>query len=928
MSQAHPSTSSIFLKFYTIPLLLILGIFFLSACSSGSLSGGDSSLGALPKHWSKYLSVGSIGAVLNVYDEQGTMQTTQDLTIDKATGEVHSAQFKLPIGGDYRFVVVFNYQLTPNDLIPYAYADFNWLVDEFSEAVAFSENDIRYDFDSQDPSISADLSDGKIPNLDLDGDDWSNWEELRDKVNPKDSKSVPILPTISVTGQQDGSANTATLTLIAKDNAHVEELKLLDPLCGVTVLSDTQIINVDGSMTRTLVLRLDLLSIRDGQSSRGMLALTNDGVTPVQNASGTVNFNVSGTASQPYFVFVQPAINDEIEDFVAFQGIACSRYDLDLAQTRFLNPEIASFRFTSQRNPQTGDYDVESEAVDTTLLPDGLVTLQVELEDVTNKTGQGSGTFKVVNDNQIKIVSPVGRRWVFGNEQIAITLKNQSANLVVIEGNSNFSLSSSTSGGAVGVLKVGNLPEGSIIPLTFKAVLLDGSEIVRSVDFNVRNKPQIKSFAPHADTVFQGWKTNFSYKIANVDPNSLLIEGQSTAAAGQRTCSNEPSMPGITSCEGDFPVLQTKSSGNEMVDLSASRLPTAEEVCLNCVESQVYELKSGGALSYDNDIPTVNVAIDGDDEPVAPEKFVLPTNPAGKVYQMILENLWDETLQDFGEKPSGSTYILNGLEARSDYRATLQTLSGPGGNLISEIFKDVTTGDIGLVGWWRFNQDPNGPVCAGGTSGETVCDYSGRNNHGKPFGGGSYLPPSAEFLDGALGFDGVDDYVNVDNSTSLNFGSSTTLSLEIRLNPKSFSSWIFGKGSGGGHGNYSLVVGASGYIGFTFDSNSHLPMYDSNFLLNINEISHIVMSHTFGNGSLIKMKINGNNVPGFWRDSDSDPGVTGSEQPITNSDQLTFGRRTLLAQDYFEGIFDEIIIYNRVLSDMEMDEHFQHFTHN
>ncbi|MBF0491210.1 MAG: fibronectin type III domain-containing protein [Deltaproteobacteria bacterium] len=89
--------------------------------------------------------------------------------------------------------------------------------------------------------------------------------------------------------------------------------------------------------------------------------------------------------------------------------------------------------------------------------------------------------------------------------------------------------------------------------------------------------------------------------------------------------------------------------------------------------------------------------------------------------------------------------------------------------------------DDSVVGWWRFDESPTGPVCPaglggvtalGGDVGETVCDYSGKGNHGVPHGSPVWLPPvtggMAGVLGGALQFDGVDDKVTVDNSTQLN----------------------------------------------------------------------------------------------------------------------------------------------------------------
>ncbi len=756
-----------------VPLILCLA---LARCGGGS-SLENSTLGSVPDSWGKYLTPGGITATLDVYGSDGALATHVDLIVDMEQGTVSAPQFKIPIGDTYRFIIIFNYAVSASEAIPYAYVDFTWLVDEFSEEVTFSENDIRYGYDAQDPLVSASLSEGKIPNLDLDGDGWTNWEELRDKVNPKSPTSVPIVPTVEVRGQQDGTATTATVVVTARDNAHVEDLRLVDPLCGVTVISDTLVNNVDGSVTRTLTLRLDLLSV--SKNPRTLQGLADDGVTPAQNANHTLNFTVVGSASQPYFVFTDPEENGEVEGDAVFRGIACSRAEIDVGSVRFANQEISSASWTGQRTP-SGDFEMTSEAVNTTLLPDGLVTLRVEVQDSNGKTGQGSRVFSVVNDSQIKLVSPVGRRWVFGNEQIAVIVKNlPDSNLVVIEGNANFSLTSSTAGGAVGKLSVGNLAEGTVLPLTFKAVRSDGSEVVRKVDFTVRNRPQIQ-FVPEATKVFRNWSTNLFYKVVNVDPQQLFIEGEPTDGKGSRMCEEDAVAKGITVCTGKYPVKVTSS---ESFEISATRLATSGESCVNCgAEASSGTVNAGVTLP--KDIPEINAAIMGDDEPEAPARVKFPPESPTQHYRLTVKDLREGTEIFNDELQSDETAILLALQPRRDYLATLQVLNGPGGNVLAEMFKEFTTGDLGLVGWWRFKDDPNKLDCPGETSSRTVCDYSGKGNHGDPNQSLSWHLNDSIFLNGALEFFG-DSKILIPHHASLEFSSGITFScsLEARGNP-------------------------------------------------------------------------------------------------------------------------------------------------
>ncbi|MCC6274191.1 MAG: hypothetical protein IT572_12075 [Deltaproteobacteria bacterium] len=672
----------------------------------------NSTLGSVPGSWGKYLTPGSVTATLDVYGSDGAPATHVDLIVDMEQGTVSAPQFKIPIGDTYRFIIIFSYALSASEAIPYAYADFTWLVDEFSEEVSFSENDIRYGYDAQDPLISASLSEGKIPNLDLDGDGWTNWEELRDKVNPKSPTSVPIVPTVEVRGQQDGTATTATVVVTARDNAHVEDLRLVDPLCGVTVISDTLVNNVDGSVTRTLTLRLDLLSV--SKNPRTLQGLADDGVTPAQNANHTLNFTVVGSASQPYFVFTEPEEKGELEGPAVFRGVACSRAEIDIDSVRFTNQEISSVSWVGQRTV-SGDFELSSETVDTTVLPDGLVVLRTEVRDSNSKVGQGSREFSIVNDSQIKVVSPVGRRWVFGNEKISVSVVNlPDTTIVVAEGPPEWDFGVPNAASAFGTLTVGNLPDGTVIPLTFRAVRMDGSEVVRKVEFTVRNKPQIQ-FMPEATKVFRNWSTNLLYKVVNVDPQQLFIEGEPTNGKGSRVCEEDAVAKGIIVCTGKFPV---KVVNSESFDILATRSATTGESCEGNCKAEVNSgtINSGGALS--KDIPEINAAIVGDDEMEAPARVKFPPESPTQHYRLTIKDLREGTEIFTDELQSDETAILNSLEPRRDYTATLQVLNGPGGNVLAEMFKEFTTGDLGLVGWWRFSDSFLG------------MDISGRNNHG------------------------------------------------------------------------------------------------------------------------------------------------------------------------------------------------------
>lgn len=92
--------------------------------------------------------------------------------------------------------------------------------------------------------------------------------------------------------------------------------------------------------------------------------------------------------------------------------------------------------------------------------------------------------------------------------------------------------------------------------------------------------------------------------------------------------------------------------------------------------------------------------------------------------------------------------------------------------------KSIQNGkDKNLIGYWKFDE----------TSGSTALDSSGNNNTGSliNMGAGAHV---AGLIGNALEFDGIDDFVNIANSTGFDFDSgngSFTISMWIR--PSSFS---------------------------------------------------------------------------------------------------------------------------------------------
>jgi len=216
-----------------------------------------------------------------------------------------------------------------------------------------------------------------------------------------------------------------------------------------------------------------------------------------------------------------------------------------------------------------------------------------------------------------------------------------------------------------------------------------------------------------------------------------------------------------------------------------------------------------------------------------------------------------------------------------------------------------TPSPSGLVGYWKFDEG----------SGTYATDSSGSGNTGT-------LTNEPTWVDGkfgkALSFDGIDDYVQVPQSNSLDVTAEVTV-----------ETWVYPRAYVSGEGDNSHIVsrcatnGGSVYVLMTYSSTSTKAGYAVNQMpfhhasstdLPLNTWTHLAMTY---DGSNVKLYINGQ--------FDSSYAQSG---PIeTTSNWLAIGCKPP-ASDYpppigriyafFNGMIDEVRIYNRALSQQEI----------
>jgi len=230
----------------------------------------------------------------------------------------------------------------------------------------------------------------------------------------------------------------------------------------------------------------------------------------------------------------------------------------------------------------------------------------------------------------------------------------------------------------------------------------------------------------------------------------------------------------------------------------------------------------------------------------------------------------------------------------------------------------------GMVGWWKLNTmlkslPPKFPGLGGTGVFGTVDSNSGSSDTlvtGK--------------VSNALNFDGIDDYLEVPSSPSLNFGTGDfSIELWIKTTDTNGVKLILDKRYEDGNINsqgYAFYLN-SGKLGFQLaDGNGSWYCSDASTSSCTNYGANAFVAD--GNWHLVAVTVDRDSVTGgkFYVD-----GVeVGTFNPtlrkgsLDNSKPLVFGRRSSYWTDaFFKGVLDEVSLYNRVLTGQEIQSIYQ-----
>ena len=201
--------------------------------------------------------------------------------------------------------------------------------------------------------------------------------------------------------------------------------------------------------------------------------------------------------------------------------------------------------------------------------------------------------------------------------------------------------------------------------------------------------------------------------------------------------------------------------------------------------------------------------------------------------------------------------------------------------------------DPNLIGWWKLDE----------TSGTVAADSSGYGNDGTVVGGGPWV---SGYIDGALDFDGDDDYVDCGYDPIFDTAGEMTIAawVTIRSVPTAWACVL-------AKGEYSWRLSSENveprfHFGITIWSASN-PSIPGDTAVAYDEWHHVAGTY---DGANINVYLVG-----------SLDGTVATTSPIgVNAANVLIGENPEAAGRNWDGLIDDVRIYNRALSEAEIGE--------
>ena len=268
----------------------------------------------------------------------------------------------------------------------------------------------------------------------------------------------------------------------------------------------------------------------------------------------------------------------------------------------------------------------------------------------------------------------------------------------------------------------------------------------------------------------------------------------------------------------------------------------------------------------------------------------------------------------FGNQKSGHAMLLCGYDDNIRAFKVLNSWGESWGNngfiwIDYDLFPQVLMGAIprqelfiaipkrlditqGLIAYYPFNGNAQ--------------DESGNSNHGTVYGA-SLVADRKGVINNAYNFNGINSYIQVPNSTSLNQTGAISISVWINCVDLSKSQRIFDKTTVSYSDAYMLDIHPANQLRFIVANPSAgaNPPQSNAVLTQNNTWYHLVAVY---DGSKVSFYVNGSLVNDF----------TISGISTVNTNPIRIGANSLLNGNWFNGKIDDIKLYNRKLSSAEV----------
>jgi hypothetical protein len=194
-----------------------------------------------------------------------------------------------------------------------------------------------------------------------------------------------------------------------------------------------------------------------------------------------------------------------------------------------------------------------------------------------------------------------------------------------------------------------------------------------------------------------------------------------------------------------------------------------------------------------------------------------------------------------------------------------------------------------LMGYWPFSGNAN--------------DMSINNNNGAVIGA-TLTTDRFGLNNRAYHFNGANNYISIPQSATLNMNDSLSFSVWVKPETLTETRMVFGKSNYVTATNYLLRVKPNGYIQWEYDGYTDTDSVP----LQLNTWHHIVVTAS-APGQIKRVYIDNQLIKET---------ITSSGPFGLVSNPLTIGARSI-GGEYFNGAIDDIRMYNKVLTEMEID---------